>query len=131
MESRIPLPTDNLFKFYALFGLMLVIFSVGAFIYVNQAANTRVATVAVEYALLEVNPARTLDEEARFQFLQRQSIVGDMNDRVLLIGITFLLVVGSIMIFYGFRKWHKVIQPLQDEMTRLSIKKLKNELGEN
>ena len=29
MESKIPLPTDNIYKFYALFGLLLFIFAFG------------------------------------------------------------------------------------------------------
>jgi hypothetical protein len=28
MENKIPIPTDNIFKFYALFGLLLCIFSI-------------------------------------------------------------------------------------------------------
>lgn len=30
MENKIPLPTDNIYKFYALFGLLLLVFTIGA-----------------------------------------------------------------------------------------------------
>ncbi|CAC9601131.1 hypothetical protein [uncultured Gammaproteobacteria bacterium] len=35
------------------------------------------------------------------------------------------------MVGYGFKKWHTEIQPLQDEMARLSLKKLRREVGED
>lgn len=39
MESKIPLPTDSIYKFLAMFSLLLVIFSVGAVIYASNSTN--------------------------------------------------------------------------------------------
>jgi len=63
MESKIPLPTDNIYKFYALFSLLLLIFSLGAFLYVQQSANEQVIAILPELEVLKeakelsINPA--------------------------------------------------------------------------
>lgn len=132
MQSRIPLPTDNIYKFYALFGLLLVIFGSGALIYVNQSTNDLVYETTVEYYTLKSIPeeARSLSQEARFQVLDSKLDVAKRNKGFYAIIIGAIIVGGAYMIWYGFRIWHTVIQPMQDEITRLNIKKLKQEVGE-
>ncbi|MCL6416045.1 hypothetical protein MIB92_10305 [Aestuariirhabdus sp. Z084] len=132
MESRIPLPTDNIYKFYALFGLLLAVFSAGAVIYVNQSTNNLVYDVSVEYQLLKHIPetVRTISEEARLQVLESKINIANNNKWFYLTSLGAILAIGILMIWYGFKVWHTVIQPLQDEITRLNIKKLKQEVGE-
>lgn len=60
MESRVPLPTDNIFKFYALFGLLLTIFSAGSVLYVNKSTNDLAFEIAVEYETLKADPVRSV-----------------------------------------------------------------------
>ncbi len=69
MENRIPLPTDNIFKFYAMFGLLLVIFGIGSILFVSRSTNDLVFEVAVEYETLKADPVRSVSQEARFQVL--------------------------------------------------------------
>ncbi len=132
MESKIPLPTDNIYKFYALFGLLLVIFGFGALIYVNQSTNNLIYGVIVEYHTLKNIPAeaRSLVEEATFQVLDRKLDVAVRNKFVFLSAVGAIIAIGGYMLWYGFRVWHTVLQPMQDEITRLNIKKLKQEVGE-
>lgn len=132
MESRIPLPTDNIYKFYALFGLLLVIFGLGAFIYVSQSTNNLIYEVIVEYHALKNTPeeARSLVQEATFQVLDRKLDVAVRNKLVFMSAIGVIIAVGVYMLWYGFKVWHTVLQPMQDEITRLNIKKLKQEVGE-
>lgn len=130
MENRVPLPTDNIYKFYSLFGLLLAVFSIGSIIFVNNATNDFVFEIAVEYETLKADPALTLPQEARFQVLDRKLEIA-RNDRWLfLFSLGVVLLLGVLMMWYGFKKWHTEVQPLQDEITRLSIKKLKQEVGE-
>ncbi|MFM2591255.1 hypothetical protein [Vibrio sp. TBV020] len=132
MESRIPLPTDNIYKFYALFGLLLVIFGLGSIIYVNQSTNNLVYDVIIEYHTLKNIPveARTLVQEATFQVLDKKLDVAVRNKFIFLIAIGGMIAGGVCMLWYGFKTWHTKIQPMQDEITRLNIKKLKQEVGE-
>ncbi len=53
MDSRIPLPTDNIFKLYALFGLLLLIFSIASALYVNKSTNDLIFETAVNYETLK------------------------------------------------------------------------------
>lgn len=132
MDSRIPLPTDNIYKFYALFGLLLFVFGIGSIIYVNQSTNNLVYEIIVEYHTLKNIPeeARSLAEEATFQVLDRKLDVAVRDKVFYSSGIGAIIAIGMFMIWYGFRAWHTVIQPMQDEITRLNIKKLKQEVGE-
>lgn len=133
MESRIPLPTDNIYKFYALFGLLLVVFSSGALIYINQSTNNLIYDISIEYQMLNNKPeqARTLSEETQLQILDRKLNVAAKNKSFFQTCLGIITAVGICMIWYGFKVWHTVIQPSQDEITRLNIKKLKQEVGEN
>ncbi|WP_281948699.1 hypothetical protein [Vibrio parahaemolyticus] len=133
MESRIPLPTDNIYKFYALFGLLLVIFTSGAFLYVNHSTNNLVFELSVEHQRLNNIPesARSLSDSARFQVIESKLRIAESNKKFFISCLTIMFVIGSLMVWYGFKTWHRVIQPMQDELTRLNIKKLKQEVGED
>ncbi len=131
MDSRIPLPTDNIFKFYALFGLLLIIFGVGATLYSNKSTNDFIFQIAVEYETLDADPVRTLEQEARFQLLKQKLELNKKNKKFYLCGLGAIVGVGVLMLFYGFKKWHTEIQPIQDEISRLNLKKLQQEVNEN
>ncbi len=49
MESKIPIPTDNIYKFYALFGLVILISCIAAFLYVYSSTNELIFKKAIEY----------------------------------------------------------------------------------
>ncbi|HHG3339870.1 hypothetical protein [Vibrio parahaemolyticus] len=128
MESRVPLPTDNIYKFYALFGLLLLIFSVSSLVYVNHSTNTLAFDIAVEYTTLAADPVRSVSEEARFQVLDNKLKIAKTNKTIFLSSLGVFAAVGLLMIWYGFRTWHLVVQPLQDELLKLNIEKLKQDL---
>ncbi len=131
MESRVPLPTDNIYKFYALFGLLLLIFGIASTLYVNKSSNDLVFEVGVEYELLNANPVREVSEEARFQLLKKKLEVSKSNKLFFLSSLGVLIGIGVSMMGYGFKKWHMEIQPIQDEMAKLNLKKLRREVGED
>jgi hypothetical protein len=131
MESRVPLPTDNIYKFYALFGLLLLIFGIASTLYVNKSSNDLVFEVGVEYELLNANPVREVSEEARFQLLKKKLEVSKSNKLFFLSGLGVLIGIGVSMMGYGFKKWHMEIQPIQDEIAKLNLKKLRREVGED
>ncbi len=130
MEHLIPLPTDNLYKFCALFGLLLFMFSIGGQLYVVDSTNSLVFETGVEYVTLASTDNRTVQEEARFSLMERKLEIARSDRRTAMVALSGVLALGMWMIGYGFRKWFKVIQPIQDEMARLTLKKLRVELGE-
>jgi hypothetical protein len=130
MESRIPLPTDNIYKFYALFGLLLLIFSCGAFIYTNQSSNAQAVEAFIE--LETVKSMATLDkvDEARIEVLERKLEAIKSNKQFYLKGIGILGGIAISMLIWGFAKWHLDIQPMQDEIARLQLEKLRAEVAQ-
>lgn len=132
MESRIPLPTDNIYKFYALFGLLLAIFASGALLYVNQSTNNLIYEIAVEYEVLKHIPenARIIPEAVRFEVLNNKREIAKKDKAFFFICISVIMTIATCMVWYGFSRWQRVIQPMQDEITCLNIKKLKQDVGE-
>lgn len=131
MESRIPLPTDNIFKFYALFGLLLLVFGIGATLYSNQSANDFIFQVGVEYETLNADPVRTPQQEARLQLIKGKLELNKDNKRFFQNALGLITGTGIFMMIYGFKKWHTEIQPIQDEISRLNLKKLQQEVDDN
>jgi len=126
MESRIPVPTDNIYKFYALFGLLLVISSLLGSVYVTQSANESVHAFAKEYFSI-ANP--DLKEPSGLeQFIAKRITTTVENRKFYQQGIGVFLGVGIMMMFYGFYMWHMKVQPLQDRLMKLQIEKLEREL---
>ncbi|MGE4542473.1 MAG: hypothetical protein AB7D06_00055 [Pedobacter sp.] len=131
MLNRVPLPTDNIFKFYALFGLLLILFGIGLSLYVNKSTNDFVFEVAVEYETLKADPARSVSEEARFQILKKKLEISKKDKDFFNYSLGAVIGIGICMMWYGFKKWHTEVQPIQDEMARLNLKKLQKEVGED
>lgn len=121
MEGKIPVPTDNIFKFYALFSLLLFVFSTGASIYVTRWSNDEILKVAPELIRLE-QMARPSPSDGENKKLLAKKVKVTVSDREtftwLLTGLTGLSVLGML---YGFTQWHKVVQPKQDRLLDLQI----------
>lgn len=129
MESRIPIPTDNIYKFYALFGLALFIFCIGAILYVNSSTNELVFSAVPEYESLESIEHPTALETAKKQFIEKRINVAVADRKFLEKAIGVILGISILLMIYGFRKWHLKVQPVQDETARLQLEKLRLEVG--
>jgi len=134
MESKIPLPTDNIYKFYALFSLLLLIFSLGGVLYVQQSANEQVIAILPDLEVLKEAKELSAKDEITKQILERklEVVASDRKFFSTVLGGSLALAITGIV--YGFRRWHTVIQPLQDEhakiqleISRLQLEKLKAE----
>ncbi len=131
MESRVPLPTDSIYKFYALFGLLLLIFGFGSTVYLSKSTNELIFDSAVEIEILKALPERSVGEEARFRILERKVTVAVEDKEAMLTGIAALIVVGAIAMLFGFWKWQFEVQPIQDEIAKFSLQRLKQEVEKN
>lgn len=128
MDSRVPLPTDNIYKFYALFGLVLLIFGVGAMLVLNRNTNAFMAQ-----ALLDLEAVKVLDqpspvEQTRRALLERQMVVARDDKNHLTWLLAFLVALGFWGSIYGFFVWHRRIQPIEDELRALQRDKLRLEV---
>jgi hypothetical protein len=129
MESNIPLPTDNIYKFYALFGLLLFVFSIGSTLYLGRTANEIIfQTYLEEESIKQIANPTSLDQAKKLADDKRREIA--ISNRTwgirLLSGVS---TVGILLMAYGFWKWHREVQPVQDEMAKLQLEKLRHEVS--
>ena len=135
MESKIPLPTDNIYKFVALFSLVLLIFSVATVVFATNTSNSVVFEHWVEVETLKAEKSLTVAQSSRLKALERKIdvAVADKNTFIRWSGFLSALAIFGIIIGFGY--WYKRIQPLADqiaathlELNKLQIAKLRAEL---
>lgn len=138
MESKIPLPTDNMYKFYALFGLLTFIFSVGALLYSNQSTNEILFRSFIEAEQLKQLEKPSPLDNAKMKVLERKLELAISDKKTIKYSLLVLLCMAIMGIYYGFTKWHSEIQPRQDEMTavqletaKLQLQKLRDDVGKS
>jgi len=128
MENNIPVPTDNSFKFYALFGLLLLVFSIGASLYQTEANNAFFVKSYLDLEALKEFEAPSHLEETKIALIQRQIDVRKSDKQFINCALGIPLLAGICGICYGFIKWHKEVQPMLDEMARVQLDLAKLEL---
>ncbi|TWC30198.1 hypothetical protein FBY03_12521 [Pseudomonas sp. SJZ079] len=128
MESKLPVPTDNIFKFYALFSLLLFIFSVGSLLYVQQSINDLVFENLEEVEALRQQEGLTPPQELRKALLERKLEVATSNRGFFNKALGVLIGLAICGMFYGFRKWHTDVQPVVDETSRIQLQIAKLQL---
>ncbi|MEJ8856967.1 hypothetical protein WKW79_20495 [Variovorax robiniae] len=129
--DKLPLPTDNIYKFYALFGLLMFIFSIGAALVQNRATNTRIYELSLEAEAAAQAPDKVGKPSLKSQMLERLLEVERGDKKAITYGLVGLIVAGFYLMLYGFWKWHREVQPIQDELVRLQLQKLRREVGED
>lgn len=130
MENRVPLPTDNIFKFYALFGLVLFIFSFASTLYNTRTTNEFMSSAFVELEELKAMPAPTKRDVARRDILLRQIEVTKQDKNFYKWACAVIGGIGTLGMVVGFTKWHREIQPMLDEISRLQLTKLRHEVSQ-
>lgn len=128
MESRIPLPTDSIYKFYALLGLLLFIFSAGSLLYVNKSTNALLFESIPRLTGLQEIAEPSAVEKATRDALARQVELAIQDKETLTLASQILMLIGTGMMLFGFGKWHYEIQPRQDEAAKLELEKLRIEV---
>ena len=130
MESKIPLPTDNIYKFYALFGLMLLITSIVGIVWVGTSTNEKLYSLVKEY---EAIPGTQEEKEKNdlAKVIEQLMVVQAESKKSSTIGLTVMAVIAALLMLYGFDRWHTKIQPKQDEYFELQLQKLRREVEGN
>lgn len=127
MESKIPLPTDNIYKFYALFGLLLCITSILGSIYVGKATNERIHQLVKEHDVISQTISQE-DESASSKVINELLKVETENKKFFIKALGYILGVSIFLMVIGFGMWHYKIQPKQDKYFDLQLRKLEIEV---
>lgn len=137
MESRIPVPTDNIYKFYALFGLLLVVFSLGAVFYVVDSTNDKVFNTVPELSALHELPQPSAADKVKIALLERKLTIAQSNKDFLTGAAGVLCAMGLCIATFGFVKWHRDVQShldklaqVQLEIAKLQLVKLQREVAD-
>ncbi|MCS4291945.1 cell division protein FtsB [Comamonas sp. BIGb0152] len=134
MLDRVPVPTDNIYKFIALFSLVVLVFSFWQMISVTTASNAIVMKNYPEIEELKSLDVRTRAQEAKLAVLEREKEVV-VKDRKLFVNILSGVIAFAFFgIIYGFWVWRREIQPMVDaqnkaqlELLQLQVEKLRLE----
>jgi hypothetical protein len=129
MESKIPLPTDNIYKFYALFALLLFIFSVGMLVLVTQSTNRLIFDSVIEKQQLLTDAPENPVSKAKISVLDRQLEIAKTNRTVSFWFFSILSGCSLSLGAYGFRRWHQDVQPRIDEANRIQLEISKLQLA--
>jgi len=120
-------PTDNIYKFYALFGLALFITGVVTMVTLHNSFSEQAALRFVEIEAMKAIVQPTPEQVARLTVLNRQdeSASGERNFYHRLLAYLFAVSIGATI--YGFAVWHRKIQPVQSAIAEQQLEKLKLE----
>ncbi len=128
MQSRVPLPTDNIYKFYALFGLLLFLSCTYAFVNLQQSYNERIFKRHVELKTLQDITELNATQLATREILERQAKIDASDKKFFLNSIAVFFSIAILLMFYGFQQWHTKIQPQQDEILKRNLDKIDLEI---
>lgn len=130
MLDRLPLPTDNIYKFYALLGLILLIFTSGALVYSNKQTNDFLFEAIIEREVLNEIESPKDSELAQILVFDRKIEIAQSDRGFRRTVFGSMGAVAFYLMFFGFRKWNRKIQPQQDKLLELTIERLSLEIEE-
>ncbi|MFG8220060.1 hypothetical protein ACEOQ5_04820 [Pseudomonas aeruginosa] len=135
MENKIPLPTDSLYKFVALFSMTILIGAFYLTFYASESSNAVVYENWSELASLQSLDKPNAEQAARKAMLERKLEVTVENRKVLLGLAAVLAVIGTLGVYIGFAFWIRKQQKVADqiaenqlELSRLQLLALRHEL---
>lgn len=129
MNPNIPIPTDNVYKFYAMFGLVIMLTTAIMFFIRHEEYNRRAFERHVPMKLLETNQDLN-DQQKHELYLYGQKAGIDKSNKKLELSLYMFLFVlpGAFLTTYGFFMWHTKIQPVQDKLFELQLERLRIEV---
>lgn len=125
MQPSIPVPTDNLYKFAALFGLVLIVASIVSVVSTYNSAYDELVEIASSYIALEGKSDATTKQMK--QLMDKRIEVIDSNREFYVFILSIPIVIGGALSVWGFQRWAR-IQPLHDELIELQVAKVRKEV---
>lgn len=129
MTPSIPVPTDNIYKFSALFGLAIIVSGIFSFAAMYSSSLSSKVKYAETVIALESKVARTKLEEDTLALTNKLIEITQSNEKTANIAIGSLIGVGLVLSFIGGVRWYTVIQCRDDQIAGLQIQKLEAEIA--
>lgn len=129
MTPSLPVPTDNIYKFACLFGLVLIVSSLFAFVSMyTSSLDSKIKYVEATIPL-EAKLVRTKVEEEKLAMNKKLIEVTKSNEKSAAFAIGIVLALGILLSGYGAKRWHRDIQQRDDRLVTLQIEKLEVEIA--
>lgn len=129
MQPSLPIPTDNIYKFACLFGLVLIVSAIFAFVSSYSSSLDRKIKYSEVIIPLEAKADRSKIENDLLALNQRLIEVTKSNEKSASTAIGIVLGFGLLLSAYGAKKWHQVIQTRDDKLADLQLRKLEAEVA--
>lgn len=129
MQPSLPVPTDNIYKFSCLFGLVLIVSAVIAFASVYSSSLERKIVYVQAVIALESKAERTKQEEENLKLNRLLIDVTKQNENLANIAFGIIIAVGLCLSGSGAMQWHRTIQRRDDQLAELQIQKLQAEIA--
>ncbi|WP_415904574.1 hypothetical protein ACMXYW_14945 [Neptuniibacter sp. QD48_55] len=128
MTPGFSIPTDNIYKFYALLGLALVLSSMLSFVYVYDASRAKTLEWSEEIMILEQKEELSVSGEERKELLEALVKVEEENKNFYMYVLNLALGAGIGIALIGLIIWQFSVQPRSDRLIELQIKSLEMEI---
>jgi len=128
MQSKVPLPTDNIYKFYSLFGLFLFLSCIYVFVNLHNDYNQKAFKAYLELETLKSLKSSDATQIATKNILETQIKIDASDKKFFLHSIGGVLAISLLLMSYGFYQWHTKIQPQQDKAIEKNLEKLDLEI---
>lgn len=129
MTSSAPLPTDNIYKFACLFGRVLIVSSIFAYVSIYTSSLDKKIRYSEVVIPLDAKAQRTKVEEDLLTLNRRLIEVTKSNEKFAVSLIAIVLIAGGTFSFYGAIQWHQIIQRRDDKLAELQLRKLEAEIA--
>jgi len=129
MQPSLPVPTDNIYKFSCLFGLVLIVSAIFAFVTSYSSSLDRKVKHLEVMIPLEAKENRTKAENDLLALHKRLIEVTKLNEQMTIWPVAVVMVLGLSLSWYGAKKWNQVIQTSDDKLADLQIRKLEAEVA--
>jgi hypothetical protein len=128
MHTKVPLPTDNIYKFYAMFGLFLMFLSMWAFVTTYNTYLERSFSLTEELETLNSLKELSQKQKSRKIVLEKQKEIDPLNKSFFMQFVGGGIGASIVLMIFGFYKWHTKIQPIQDKTAAVHLQKLELEV---
>lgn len=122
MLDKLPVPTDSLYKFMALTGVILFVLPFILIVQLNNHTNdTVIRTILKEDSLQRSTPANGHDSAQVIALKRTREIA--ISNRIFGTFVAGIVIGGGILLMgYGFLNWKKLVQRHADQIAILEVK---------
>ncbi|OCH01841.1 hypothetical protein A6D98_02990 [Aliivibrio fischeri] len=127
-SSSANLPTDNVYKFLAIFGLLLVFF--GGYIFNSSLNSFNEQYIKLILEKSELEGIKTLNDHVEMEkkVVDKKIELLKSNKPFHSNFSGFLVVFGFVTMLFGFHRWFFYLQPKLNQLLELEIEKSKLEI---